>query len=71
VSIFSICDLLTHLAKVGDGTNFNRHMRTSFAKDELGTMENPILVRSAGDEQYAGCTGSPAGSHVVTWLGVS
>lgn len=36
-----------------------------------GTMENPIMVRSAGDEQYAGCTGSPADSHVVTWLGVS
>lgn len=36
-----------------------------------GTMENPIMVRSAGEEQYAGCTGSPAGSHNVTWLGVS
>ncbi|KIE01636.1 subunit IV of cytochrome c oxidase, partial [Metarhizium majus ARSEF 297] len=36
-----------------------------------GTMENPIMVRSAGDEQYAGCTGSPADSHVVTWLGLS
>ncbi|TQS31673.1 hypothetical protein Golomagni_08038, partial [Golovinomyces magnicellulatus] len=35
----------------------------------LGTMENPISVRSAGEEQYAGCTGYPAGSHVVTWLG--
>ncbi|KID78309.1 Cytochrome c oxidase subunit 4 [Metarhizium brunneum] len=36
-----------------------------------GTMENPIMVRSAGDEQHAGCTGSPADSHVVTWLGLS
>ncbi|KAK1764447.1 putative cytochrome c oxidase [Phialemonium atrogriseum] len=36
-----------------------------------GTMENPIPVRSAGDEQYAGCTGVPADSHVVTWLGMS
>ena len=35
-----------------------------------GTMENPISVRSAGDEQYLGCTGYPADSHVVTWLGV-
>jgi cytochrome c oxidase subunit 5b len=34
-------------------------------------MENPIMVRSAGDEQYVGCTGHPADSHVVTWLGVS
>lgn len=37
----------------------------------LGTVENPILVRSAGDEQYAGCTGSPADSHNVIWLGMS
>ncbi|PKS13347.1 hypothetical protein jhhlp_000118 [Lomentospora prolificans] len=36
-----------------------------------GTMENPILVKSAGEEQYAGCTGSPADSHVVIWLGMS
>ncbi|KOS20938.1 Cytochrome c oxidase subunit 4 [Escovopsis weberi] len=36
-----------------------------------GTMQDPILVRSAGDEQYAGCTGSPSGSHVVHWLGLS
>ena len=35
-----------------------------------GTMENPVLVRSAGDEQYAGCTGVPADSHNVIWLGV-
>lgn len=37
----------------------------------LGTMEDPIAVRSAGEEQFAGCTGFPADSHVVTWLGVS
>ncbi|KAI1197386.1 COX5B-domain-containing protein [Nemania serpens] len=36
-----------------------------------GTLDNPIVVRSAGDEQYAGCTGSPADSHVVIWLGMS
>ncbi|KAI1249995.1 Cytochrome c oxidase subunit 4 [Eutypa lata] len=36
-----------------------------------GTVANPILVKSAGDEQYAGCTGSPADSHIVTWLGMS
>ncbi|KAI0912909.1 cytochrome c oxidase subunit VB [Ustulina deusta] len=36
-----------------------------------GTLDNPILVKSFGDEQYAGCTGSPADSHVVTWLGMS
>ncbi|KAI5856790.1 cytochrome c oxidase subunit VB-domain-containing protein [Durotheca rogersii] len=36
-----------------------------------GTLDNPILVKSAGDEQYAGCTGYPADSHIVTWLGMS
>ncbi|PNY24161.1 Cytochrome c oxidase subunit 4, mitochondrial [Tolypocladium capitatum] len=36
-----------------------------------GTMEDPILVRSAGDEQFAGCTGYPADSHVVHWLGIT
>lgn len=35
-----------------------------------GTLDSPIMVKSAGDEQYAGCTGSPADSHVVNWLGV-
>ena len=37
----------------------------------LGTLDNPIVVRSFGDEQYAGCTGYPADSHGVTWLVVS
>ncbi|KAK3186040.1 Cytochrome c oxidase subunit 4 [Lecanicillium sp. MT-2017a] len=36
-----------------------------------GTMDSPISVRSAGEEQYVGCTGYPADSHVVTWLGLS
>lgn len=26
------------------------------------------MVRSAGEEQYAGCTGVPADSHNVIWL---
>lgn len=34
-------------------------------------MDNPIMVRSAGEEQYAGCTGYPADSHEVIWLTVS
>ncbi|KAL2255399.1 hypothetical protein VTK26DRAFT_3448 [Humicola hyalothermophila] len=33
-----------------------------------GTLENPVMVRSAGEEQYAGCTGVPADSHNVIWL---
>ncbi|PYI07325.1 cytochrome c subunit VB [Aspergillus sclerotiicarbonarius CBS 121057] len=36
-----------------------------------GTLEDPIIVPGAGDEQYAGCTGYPADSHQVVWLTVS
>lgn len=36
----------------------------------LGTLKEPIMVRSAGDEQYAGCTGYPVDSHGVIWLTV-
>jgi cytochrome c oxidase subunit 5b len=36
----------------------------------MGTLDKPIIVRSFGDEQYAGCTGYPADSHGVTWLTV-
>jgi len=35
-----------------------------------GTLEDPIIVKSQGDEQYAGCTGYPADSHVTIWLTV-
>ena len=34
-------------------------------------MDNPIVVKSFGDEQYIGCTGSPADSHVTLWLTTS
>jgi hypothetical protein len=37
----------------------------------LGTLKEPIMVKSYGDEQYVGCTGSPADSHVTIWLTVS
>ncbi|KAK5721330.1 Cytochrome c oxidase subunit 4 [Elasticomyces elasticus] len=36
-----------------------------------GTVKDPIVVKGAGDEQYAGCTGFPADSHQVNWLTVS
>jgi len=36
-----------------------------------GTLDNPIVVKSFGDEQYAGCTGYPADSHVTIWLAMS
>ncbi|VUC37926.1 unnamed protein product [Clonostachys rosea] len=34
----------------------------------LGTLQDPILVRSAGEEQFAGCTGFPVDSHTTLWL---
>jgi len=37
----------------------------------LGTMEDPIVVQSFGDEQYLGCTGFPVDSHETKWLTVS
>ncbi|KAL8713286.1 MAG: hypothetical protein Q9220_002485 [cf. Caloplaca sp. 1 TL-2023] len=36
-----------------------------------GTLDDPIIVKSFGDEQYCGCTGCPADSHVVIWLTTS
>ncbi|KAK1072680.1 Cytochrome c oxidase subunit 4 [Friedmanniomyces endolithicus] len=33
-----------------------------------GTLTDPIIVKSFGDEQYIGCTGCPVDSHVVIWL---
>ncbi|KAI5780002.1 putative cytochrome c subunit VB [Geopyxis carbonaria] len=36
-----------------------------------GTLDNPITVQSFGEEQYLGCTGCPADSHVTIWLTVS
>lgn len=39
--------------------------------DRVGTLKDPILVRSFGDEQYLGCTGAPADSHHVIWLTIS
>lgn len=35
-----------------------------------GTLNDPIIVKSGGNEQYAGCTGYPADSHSVVWLTV-
>ncbi|KAK5076352.1 Cytochrome c oxidase subunit 4 [Lithohypha guttulata] len=39
--------------------------------DRIGTMDDPVVVRSAGDELQCGCTGVPADSHHVRWLVVS
>ena len=38
---------------------------------QTGTLDNPIVVKGFGDEQYCGCTGYPADSHVVIWLTTS
>ena len=50
---------------VGDDTK--QQLTHLFA---TGTLDNPIVVKSAGDEQFAGCTGYPADSHVTLWLSV-
>jgi cytochrome c oxidase subunit 5b len=34
-------------------------------------MDNPIVVKGFGDEQYVGCTGSPADSHTTLWCTIS
>lgn len=39
--------------------------------DRLGTLKDPIMVKSFGEEQYCGCTGCPADSHGVHWITVS
>jgi len=36
-----------------------------------GTMEDPIVVKSFGEEHYIGCTGYPVDSHVTKWLTIS
>lgn len=36
-----------------------------------GTMQDPIVVQSLGEERYLGCTGFPADSHDTIWLTVS
>ncbi|KAF2644417.1 cytochrome c oxidase-like protein polypeptide IV [Massarina eburnea CBS 473.64] len=34
----------------------------------VGTLEDPIVVNAAGNEQYVGCTGCPVDSHNVLWI---
>ncbi|KAG8533654.1 uncharacterized protein KY384_001395 [Bacidia gigantensis] len=36
-----------------------------------GTIQDPLVVKSFGDEQLAGCTGSPVDSHLVVWVCMS
>jgi cytochrome c oxidase subunit 5b len=36
-----------------------------------GTLQDPISVRSAGEEQYVGCCGVPADSHHQVWMVIS
>lgn len=38
--------------------------------DRMGTLKEPVIIRSFGEEQYAGCTGIPADTHHVKWLTV-
>ena len=36
-----------------------------------GSLDDPIIVKSFGDEQYLGCTGYPVDTHPVIWLTTS
>ncbi|KAL2383536.1 hypothetical protein RJZ90_002592 [Blastomyces dermatitidis] len=38
---------------------------------DMRPLDASRMVKSGGDEQYAGCTGYPADSHDVVWLTVS
>ena len=44
---------------------------TDLERDRPGTLTDPIFVKSAGNEQFAGCSGCPADSHAIRWLGMS
>ena len=41
--------------------------RRGLTRTITGTMTDPIVVKSAGDEIQAGCTGCPADTHQVIW----
>ena len=36
--------------------------------DRVGTLDDPIMVKSAGEEQYCGCRGVAAGGHRKIWI---
>jgi cytochrome c oxidase subunit 5b len=36
-----------------------------------GTLKDPIMVKSFGDEHYIGCTGVPADTHHQLWMVVT
>lgn len=36
-----------------------------------GTIDNPIIIKSHGEEQYVGCTGVPADTHEQNWMVIS
>jgi len=38
--------------------------------DRMGTIKEPVMIKSFGEEQYCGCTGIPSDTHHVKWLTV-
>jgi len=38
--------------------------------DRMGTLKEPVVIKSFGEEQYCGCTGIPSDTHHVKWLTV-
>jgi len=39
--------------------------------EKKGTMEEPIIAKSYGEEHYVGCSGFPQESHTTMWLTLS
>ncbi|PQE14685.1 cytochrome c oxidase subunit Vb protein [Rutstroemia sp. NJR-2017a BVV2] len=55
-----------------DGVSISLEEGDVMGRNESGrTLDNPIIVKSYGDEQYAGCTGYPVDSHITIWLAMS
>lgn len=59
-----------HGADLGSGVHMHSSPASGTNFMSTGTLEDPIIVNGAGDEQYAGCTGYPVDSHQVNWLTV-
>ena len=59
-----------HGADLGSGVHMHSFLASGTNYTCIGTLQDPIIVNGAGDEQYAGCTGYPVDSHQVNWLTV-
>jgi len=61
---------ITASRRLGAGAR-NEWKRLILQISTLGTLKDPILVKSFGDEQYVGCNGIPADTHHQLWMVLS